>query len=101
MMENRDLIRLIYNSIGIMTPFLLAATGGLFTELAGILNIALEGLILIGAFFSVIFKHIFSIVINNIKFLKFLYNYIFSFKFTIKFIIITIIPYFIKDNFTI
>ena len=55
MMESKDLIRLIYNSIGIMTPFLLAAIGGLFTELAGILNIALEGLILIGAFFSVIF----------------------------------------------
>ncbi len=38
-----------------MTPFLLAAIGGLMTELAGMLNIALEGLILIGAFFSVIF----------------------------------------------
>ena len=38
-----------------MTPFLLAATGGLFTELAGMLNIALEGLMLIGAFFSVVF----------------------------------------------
>lgn len=55
MIESKDVIRLIYNSVGIMTPFLLAATGGLFTELAGILNIALEGLILIGAFFSVIF----------------------------------------------
>lgn len=55
MMEYGDLIKLIYNSVGIMTPFLLAAIGGLFTELAGILNIALEGLILIGAFFSVIF----------------------------------------------
>lgn len=38
-----------------MTPFLLAAIGGLMTELGGMLNIALEGLILIGAFFSVIF----------------------------------------------
>jgi len=38
-----------------MTPFLLAAIGGLMTELAGMLNIALEGLILFGAFFSVIF----------------------------------------------
>ncbi|MCK5198635.1 MAG: ABC transporter permease [Spirochaetales bacterium] len=48
-------IPLIHNSISIMTPFLLAAIGGLMTELAGMLNIALEGLILIGAFFSVIF----------------------------------------------
>ncbi|HAK47150.1 MAG TPA: ABC transporter permease [Spirochaeta sp.] len=48
-------IPLIHNSISIMTPFLLAAIGGLMTELGGMLNIALEGLILIGAFFSVIF----------------------------------------------
>ena len=48
-------VPLIHNSISIMTPFLLAAIGGLMTELAGMLNIALEGLILIGAFFSVIF----------------------------------------------
>lgn len=46
---------LIHNSIAIMTPFLLAAIGGLFTELTGMLNIALEGLMLIGAFFSVVF----------------------------------------------
>ena len=48
-------IPLVHNSVGIMTPFLLAAIGGLFTELAGMLNIALEGLILTGAFFSVVF----------------------------------------------
>lgn len=48
-------IPLVHNTVGIMTPFLLAATGGLFTEMAGILNIALEGLMLIGAFFSVVF----------------------------------------------
>jgi len=46
---------LLHNAVGIMTPFLLAATGGLFTELAGMLNIALEGLMLAGAFFSVVF----------------------------------------------
>jgi ABC-type uncharacterized transport system permease subunit len=46
---------LVHNAVGIMTPILLAATGGLFTELAGVLNIALEGLMLIGAFFSVVF----------------------------------------------
>ena len=49
---------LIHNSIDIMTPFLLAAIGGLFTELTGMLNIALEGLMLIGAFFSVVFASV-------------------------------------------
>ena len=41
---------LLHSAVGIMTPLLLAATGGLYTELAGMLNIALEGLLLIGAF---------------------------------------------------
>ena len=36
-----------------MTPLLLAATGGLFTSLAGSLNIALEGMLLTGAFAAV------------------------------------------------
>ena len=48
-------MNLVHNAIGIMTPFLLAAIGGLFTELTGMLNIALEGLMLLGAFFSVVF----------------------------------------------
>ena len=46
---------LLHNSLGIMTPFLLAGIGGLITELAGMLNIALEGLILFGAFFCIAF----------------------------------------------
>jgi simple sugar transport system permease protein len=40
-----------------MTPILLAATGGLFTELAGFLNIALEGLLLAGAFSAIAAAH--------------------------------------------
>jgi simple sugar transport system permease protein len=48
-------IPMLHSTIRIMAPFLLAALGGLFTELAGMLNIALEGLMLIGAFFSVVF----------------------------------------------
>jgi simple sugar transport system permease protein len=48
-------LSLTHNAVGIMTPFLLAATGGLYTELSGMLNIALEGLMLIGAFFGVVF----------------------------------------------
>jgi len=55
MNEHSFTFPLLHNTIGIMTPILLAATGGLFTELAGMLNIALEGLMLIGAFFSVVF----------------------------------------------
>ncbi len=41
------------DAVSIMTPLLFAALGGLFTELSGMLNIALEGLIMIGAFFGV------------------------------------------------
>ena len=41
---------MLHSIVEIMTPFLLAGLGGLFTERAGVLNIALEGLMLIGAF---------------------------------------------------
>jgi simple sugar transport system permease protein len=40
-----------------MTPLLLAALGGLFTEVSGMLNIALEGLLLCGAFAAVAAAH--------------------------------------------
>ncbi len=40
------------------TPILLAALGGLLTELAGVLNIALEGLMLIGAFTAILITEI-------------------------------------------
>jgi simple sugar transport system permease protein len=40
-----------------MTPLLFAAMGGLFTELAGVLNIALEGLLLTGAFSALAVAH--------------------------------------------
>jgi simple sugar transport system permease protein len=41
---------LLRSAVNIMTPILFAALGGLFTELSGMLNIALEGLLLTGAF---------------------------------------------------
>jgi ABC-type uncharacterized transport system permease subunit len=44
----------IGGTIDIMTPFLLAAIGGLYSSLAGVLNIALEGLMIFSAFFSVV-----------------------------------------------
>jgi general nucleoside transport system permease protein len=45
---------MILNILHLMAPILIAALGGLLTERAGILNIALEGLMLIGAFTAVI-----------------------------------------------
>ena len=54
---NQVAIPVLHSAVSIMTPLLLAAMGGLFTELSGMLNIALEGLMLTGAFASVIFTH--------------------------------------------
>lgn len=44
---------MIFNTVELMAPILLAAIGGLFAERAGVLNIALEGLILVGAFAAI------------------------------------------------
>jgi simple sugar transport system permease protein len=49
----KNLIPIAQSALVIMTPLLFAATGGLYTELAGMLNIALDGLLLIGAFSAV------------------------------------------------
>lgn len=48
-----DVVALWGDAIAAMTPLLFAALGGLLTELTGLLNIALEGLIVIGAFAGV------------------------------------------------
>ena len=46
------IISFLKSSVTIMIPIFFAATGGLFPALAGTLNIALEGLLLAGAFSS-------------------------------------------------
>lgn len=50
-------MNLISSAFSIMVPILLASLGGLFSELAGMLNIALEGMMAIGAFSTVVFAN--------------------------------------------
>jgi simple sugar transport system permease protein len=48
---------LIQNMLPVAIPLLLVALGGMFSEVGGIINLALEGIMLFGAFFGALFVY--------------------------------------------
>ena len=51
------LIYIIQNALPVMIPLLLVALGGMFSERSGVINIALEGIMLMGAFIGTVFVY--------------------------------------------
>lgn len=59
-----NIIFLIQQTMFFFIPLLIVALGGLFSERSGIVNIALEGMMIIGAFAGIFFIHFFQSNMN-------------------------------------
>jgi len=66
MLDQLFSVSLLAAALRMMTPLLYASLGGLFTDRAGVFNIALEGMLLSGSFAAVIGSYLFESAIMGV-----------------------------------